>query len=145
MTRTIAEVAGSQPQVALSYQGPDRLRAFEARALGAAVGHPVWAREIVLVVGEQDMLQARSVTTLDDPTLPMLKGLGHAPLAEVLFVDPRWRRPGAAQALAAQRAGATGQSLSGRQCLWQRRGGGRLLVEEYFLPPLLTLARETQP
>ncbi len=143
MTRAVASACGNAPTVVPCYEGPDRLQPFEARALGVSQRRRAYAREIALCVGSLNLVLARTVTLMQDPALPMLRGLNRTPLAEVLFVDPAWRRPGPGLALE-QRPTPCEPALTGRMCLWRRRRGGSLLVQEYFLPALLqyTPARE---
>jgi chorismate-pyruvate lyase len=137
MTRAIATTCGQQPTVDILSEGPDRASRWEARLIGKPAGYRVHAREISLRVGDNTVLVARSITPAGSSVEPLLRGLGSKPLAELLFVDPRWQRHHAPLAL----YGDDRDELPGRVCVWNyaARQPGTLLVAEYFLPSLLAL------
>ncbi len=140
MTREIGRVLGKRPEVHLLKEGPDRVTRWEAERLGLPARGRAYAREVALTVQVQLALLARSLADPDDPVAGVLRRLQRTPLAEVLFQDSRWQRQGAPLQLR-WRAGSG--IVYGRACLWQRRGRqpGRVLVEEYFLAPLLASSR----
>jgi chorismate lyase len=135
MTREIARVSGSPPDVKVNFEGPGRLAPWEAGILRLALRRRIWIREVALEINGEAVLLARTVTPISSPVMPMLQGLGGKPLAELLFTDPRWQRPGTPMPV---RLGGTGP-LPGRAALWQYAGDHRscLLVEEFFLPVLI--------
>jgi chorismate-pyruvate lyase len=137
MTRTVTRLCGRPPEVRPLYEGPGDAAPWERRILRIHM-HRVYLRKIALVVDGTEVIRARTVARLDDPALDMLRRLGRAPLAEVLFSDERWQRPGPPVPLQVKRTGPEAPTW-GRGCLWQRTGspGGQVLVEEYFHPALL--------
>lgn len=139
MTRAVTAVCGCRPEVLPLFEGPGEAAPWERRVLGSRQRR-VYLRQIALIVDGAEMIQARTVALLGDPALVMLRRLGRAPLAEVLFSDERWRRPGPPIPLTVKTVGGGRPAPAwGRACLWQFSGshGGRVLVEEYFLPALL--------
>ncbi len=140
VTREIGRALGRQPEVHLLKEGPDRASRWEAEQLGLPARGRVYAREVALTVEGQLALLARSLADPDDPVAGVLRRLQRTPLAEVLFQDSRWQRQGAPLPL---RWRAESRIIYGRACLWQRRGRqpGCVLVEEYFLAPLLASPR----
>jgi chorismate-pyruvate lyase len=136
MTREIGRALGKHPEVHLLKEGPDRISRWEAEQLGLPARGRAYAREVALTVQGQLALLARSLADPDDPVAGVLRRLQRTPLAEVLFQDSRWQRKGAPLPL---RWRAKSGVIYGRACLWQRRGRqpGHVLVEEYFLAPLL--------
>lgn len=136
MTDQIERVLGQAPQVRRSFEGTDRLYDWERRVLSLPGATRVYAREIRLAVGGDEVLWARSLAALNGPAASMLRTLYSEPLAQVLFTDERWTRCGSPVGLS---TGWGTQRLVGRACRWQQVTHPRawLLVEEYFLPPLL--------
>ncbi len=136
MTREIGSVVGVPPEVVLLSEGSDRLSRWEAEWLRVPARRPAYVREIALTVQDELTMLARSVTAFNDPMANVLRRLQQTPLAEVLFQDSRWLRQGKPVPLLWR---ARPVAIYGRACLWQRRGRhpGRVLVEEYFLAPLL--------
>jgi chorismate-pyruvate lyase len=134
ITDEIGRRFGRPPALQLNFEGPDRLHGWESRLLHRPHRDRVFAREIALVVGDEVVLVARSLTNPSSPVVGMLRNLEHDPLAHVLFTDARWHRTDRPVAIA-WRSGAT--RVFGRACFWQRTAnlGGWLLVEEYFLAP----------
>lgn len=140
MTREIARVSCSPPAVSLRFEGPGSPAPWEAQLLQLNQRRRVWIREISLDIADKAVLMARSVTCISSPVAPMLRGLGHKPLAELLFADPRWQRlqpplPVCSNSLPLQPAG----TLPGRTTVWEYAGkrSSRLLVSEFFLPALI--------
>jgi len=137
MTREIERVMGDAPRVHRLYEGPDELSPWEAEILELPRRSRVYAREIALVTSGETAMLARSLTALDDPVAGVLRRLHRAPLAEVLFSDARWHRAAEPIPLRWRTASPRDGMFVGRACLWHReRARGRVLVEEYFLPPL---------
>lgn len=137
MTREIERIMGAPPRVHRLYEGPDGLSPWEAEILELSPRSRVYAREIALVTSGETAMLARSLTAMDDPVAGVLRRLHRAPLAEVLFSDARWHRAAEPIPLRWTTASARSGMIVGRACLWLReRGRGRVLVEEYFLPPL---------
>jgi len=156
MTRALARRLGAPVRLTLLRAGPVRATPMESRRLGLRrrAGR-VYGREIELALDGAAMLRARTVTRLDDPTVPLLEGLGGRPLAELLFESRRFRRDPAIDLLLPRGPGRdallhpAGQpgtpapgpdAVLGRCCRWRlagRRRTGTLLVEEYFQPGLL--------
>jgi chorismate-pyruvate lyase len=136
MTREIGSVFGVPPEVVLLGEGFDRLSRWEADWLRVPARRPAYVREVALTVQGELAMLARSVTASNDPMADVLRRLKRTPLAEVLFQDSRWQRQGKPLPLLWRTRPTT---IYGRACLWQRRGRhpGRVLVEEYFLAPLL--------
>lgn len=143
MTREIGRVLGVPPEVVPLHEGSDRLSRWEAEWLGVPARRPAYAREVALTVKGELAMLARSLTDPDDPMAGVLRRLQRTPLAEVLFQDSRWQRQGEPVPLL-WRAGSV--AIYGRACLWRRRGRrpGRVLVEEYFLAPLLASTLRVQ-
>ncbi len=134
MTREIEQHLGTRPEVRLLHEGPDTMSDWEAAMLGLSRRGRAYAREIALVADGRPVLLARSLSPMDDPVAGVLRRLQRAPLADVLFRDPRWRRTSPPITL---RWRSHVGVLPGRACLWQRQAaGGRVLVEEFFLAPL---------
>jgi len=138
MTLAIAAVSSVPPVVQRCSEAPTQAAPWELKLLGSRIRR-VHVREVTLLVDGTGVLAARTVTTLHDPALMMLRRLGDRPLAEVLFTDPRWRRSAAPVPLLVKPGTAPGDPLYGRACVWERTmpTGGRVLVEEYFLPALV--------
>ena len=117
----------------------------------------VWlVREVVLACNGVPAVFAHSVISAEALRGPWrwLAGLGHRPLGEALFRDPRIRRgpityrhlraPDRRYRSAVAQLAAAGLPTPAR--LWARRsvfaaGGRRLLVTEVFLPVVASLAR----
>ena len=132
MTRSIAETLGEMPAVQPVFEGPATLAPWERRLLNITRKWG-YAREVVLTVGGQPVLTARTVSRLQDPALEVIRRLGTRPLAQLLFDDPRWVRGSAPIPLV-----ELNQRRIGRTCLWQatrldgRRAASRILVSEFF-------------
>ncbi len=132
MTRAIGHTLGELPAVQPGFEGPATLAPWERRLLGIreTAGY---AREVVLTVGGQAVLSARTVSRLRDPALEVIRRLGTRPLAQLLFDDPRWVRGSAPIPLI-----ELAQRRIGRTCLWRaarlngRRAESRILVSEFF-------------
>ncbi len=132
MTREIGE-RFDPPLVKRIFEGPTRPAQWEQRLLGLTVPR-AFSREIELRVGNRRVLAARTLGALDDPVIDVINRLGQRPLAELLFVDPHWRRGSAPMPLLERRTGRIG-----RASLW-RYGARRpswILVCEYFEARLL--------
>lgn len=153
LSRRIAAL-GERFEVQTLREGPARLRAVEARDIGAGRS---WVREVLLKVDGQPLVWARSATP--QPALGgpwrALRGLGSRPLADLLFNDRRVQRTPLRQEklprggplqrrLARQWEAATGFAAP-RGIVWARssvfsRHGPPLRVMEAFAPALASVA-----
>lgn len=134
MTLEIEQRLGTRPEVLPTREAPDRPAPWEAALLETRT-RTVYAREVVLSVGLVSVLHARTLTLNGDPAVTTLRKLKRTPLAQVLFLDDRWQRSGRPVPLLMR---STAGAFYGRASLWKHTNarGSRLLVEEYFLPPL---------
>lgn len=116
--------------VDVRYSGWELARADEAAALGLRrPGQRVYVREVHVLRDGRHAVLARSVTTVAGIRGPWkgLRHLGRAPLATLLWTDPRIRRGpfGFARLPLGARPPAR------RSCFW--RGGQPLIVMEAFV------------
>lgn len=139
MTAAIGKFLGQAPEVEPVREGPSRGALWESLLLDSG-RRTLYAREVVLSVKARPVLLARTLTLLDDPAVRVLRQLQRQPLAEVLFRDRRWQRVFPPFALEMR---DRARRVPGRVSLWWNRATphSRLLVEEFFLPPLLTRQR----
>ncbi len=137
MTLEIGRVLGAPAQVHLLFEGRERPARWERKVLSLPARSQAFCREVALVAHGEVAMLARSLTPRDDPFAAELRRLRRKPLAEILFQDARWSRSGDPLALRWRTASGP---VFGRACLWQRQGDwhGSVLVEEYFLAPLLS-------
>lgn len=138
MTAAIGEFLGSPPAVEPIREGPGRSARWES-ALLATADRAFYIREVVLRAGSADVLLARTLTLRNDPAVRTLRQLRRQPLAEVLFQNDRWQRAYPPLALEMRDGN---HAVPGRVSLWRNRSArhSRLLVEEFFLAPLLMRA-----
>lgn len=150
LTRRLRRASGGQFQVQVLSQRWQRPQWGERRALGMADGSLALVREVRLLCRGQAAVYARTVMPVATLTGRgrSLGKLGGKPLGELLFRDRTMSRGpielaqlGAGDALYNALV-PSGEHLS----LWGRRSvfmlrGQRLLVSEFFLPPLLPLPR----
>ena len=163
LTRHLREASG-RLQVRRVAQGrsrpcldePGLLQAPPTQGVAGGRSRSWLVREVVLASDGVPAVFAHSVISAAALRGPWrwLAGLGHRPLGEALFRDPRIRRGPLAfrqlrgsdaryRSAAAQLAGA---GLPAPARLWARRsvfaaGGRRLLVTEVFLPVVASLPR----
>ncbi len=133
MTSAIARHFGDDPAVRVLHSGSAELHAWEHQLLQNAATATTFARHIVLCIDTRPVLAARSVTC-SILVQQELTALRETPLARRLFESDLWQRYTPAQPL------LTGDGTYGRACGWRYDNGNSthtLLVEEYFLPPLL--------
>lgn len=135
MTAAIGNFLGQVPGVVPIREGPARGAGWERRLLDSG-RRALYTREVTLRVKNQPVLLARTLTLLDDPAVKVLRRLQRKPLAEVLFQDRRWQRVFPPLALEMRNQE---RRIPGRVSLWWNLSmpDSRLLVEEYFLHPLL--------
>lgn len=134
MTQAIGQAFCSDVTVNVLACGTEDGAPWERRALNSS--EPLFVRHIQLCAGTEPVALARTVTSATGPGRDLLTNLTNQPLAEVLFRDAAWQRGSEIINLL-----ATGE-LPGRAIKWVRAGSipTTLLVEEFFLLPLYTLA-----
>ena len=134
VTAAIAEHLGGAPQVEVHFSGSSELLVWEAELVAVdRQSTQGFARHIGLSVGTKTVLWARTVVQHDSPVRSYLATLQTTPLGTLLFESPAWRRVSGLCPL------ATPEGLIGRAALWQdAETRGKLLVEEFFLGPLLS-------
>ena len=143
MTLHLRECCSTPLSVQLVHTGPGRLAKDEAALLGAA-RHSVYVREVLLCVGNQPVLAARTVCVSRRLRL-WLATLGTQPLGERLFAtgSARWSvREYARITPSTEIHGLARQSTGlGLRTCWARRTlyfpeQVPMLVTEIFLPSL---------
>ncbi len=140
MTRALTQALGAAPRVQLLYSGPGSLLPHEQAALGVAGQRQGYLREIALRCADHWCLRARSVTPLANHSQVqrLLRGLGPAPLGELLFFA---LGPHSPVRLGMDFSTCPWQGLWGRRSLWKLHQTP-LLVSEFFLT---SLADEAPP
>jgi chorismate--pyruvate lyase len=150
LTERLRRRAGDGFRVVLLQQSWQKPSMDESRQLGLRPGIRAMVREVGLQNGSQPLVVARSI--IPAQTLRgadrRLANLGTRPLGHILFADPRLRRlqlqlahvkPGDWQTalFADQVPDATPLvSVWGRRSLYSLGPKHKLLVAEFFLPPL---------
>lgn len=128
----------------------------EARAMGLAVRHPVWVREILMSVDGIDSVVARSLTPLkaSHGVWQGIRRLRTRPLADMLYHDRTitrspfvcrqlaWPVPFYATARGVQADTDPGALWARRSVFW--RFGQPLLVAECFLPGFWRLVEQAR-
>ncbi|MGP8290910.1 chorismate--pyruvate lyase family protein [Vreelandella zhanjiangensis] len=135
LTARLTAAGGEKPfRVRLLRQGVAMPQPDEAQALGLALRHYAWLREVALCVGDTPWVVARSVAPLTQLQGQHLEQLGERSLGSWLFRQPDLiRGPLEATACAPRFAYPTdAESLWGRRSVFQHAGLS-LLVQEYFL------------
>ena len=136
--------------VRLLHQGTAKSRPDECKILGLRLRTPVWERQVLLCCGEKPVVFARTAVSRNKAFAdwPYIRTLGQRPLGKWLFADHEVIReafqfaelpPACPDAgtvcrfLGEKKAGST---IYARRSLFRRRRG-RLLVTEFFLPPIM--------
>lgn len=139
MTRAMQERFGTSMRVDVRFDGKGRLRMDESRLLGTRKLRGQ-VREVVLRIGERDLLAARTVhVSRRLASHAALASLGSRPLGELLFAAGRPRR------LARQFARLRLRQATRSEC-WARRTvyvfeRQRMLVTEAFLAGMVKSGR----
>lgn len=142
MTRALQERFGEGIEVVVRCDGRGRLQADESRLLGTRMlcGQ---VREVVLRIGERDLLAARTVhVSRRLASHASLVSLGSRPLGELLFAG------GKPRSLAREIAQVSVRHAAHRRC-WARRTvylfeRQRMLVTEVFLAGLVKAGRDAK-
>jgi chorismate--pyruvate lyase len=143
---------GQQFSVQVLAQGRQPLSLDESRALGLGGQRIGYAREVVLRVDDQAMVFARSVTAYADSVgaWRSVRGLGHRPLADVLFKragilretlaysqlkrQSLFQRHVASSWQAATGDGLKHPALPARRSVFTRHGAALLVMEVFAAP-----------
>jgi len=154
LTQRLLRLVGDKFHVVLLQQSWQKPGMDEARQLGLKPGHRAIVREVALQNGPQPLVVARSI--IPAQTLygadRRLANLGSRPLGHILFADPRLQRlklqltrvtPGDWQPkpFPDQAPDQTPTALVwGRRSLYSLGPEHKLLVAEFFLPPLFQIS-----
>lgn len=154
LTQRLRRLVGEGFRVVLLRQSWQKPGMDEARQLGLKPGHRAIVREVALQNGSQPLVVARSI--IPARTLRgadrRLANLGSRPLGHILFADPRLQRlqlqvarvePGDWQPelFSNQAPDQTpAASVWGRRSLYSLGPEHKLLVAEFFLPPLFQIS-----
>ncbi len=154
LTQRLGRLVGDKFHVLLLQQSWQKPGMDEARQLGLKPGHRAIVREVALQNGPQPLVVARSI--IPAQTLygadRRLANLGSRPLGHILFADPRLQRlqlqltrvtPGDWQPkpFPDQAPDQTPTALVwGRRSLYSLGPEHKLLVAEFFLPPLFQIS-----
>jgi chorismate--pyruvate lyase len=154
LTQRLLRLVGDKFHVVLLQQSWQKPGMDEARQLGLKPGHRAIVREVALQNGPQPLVVARSI--IPAQTLHgadrRLANLGSRPLGHILFADPRLQRlqlqltrvtPGDWQPkpFPDQAPDQTPTALVwGRRSLYSLGPEHKLLVAEFFLPPLFQIS-----
>ncbi|MEY2680207.1 MAG: hypothetical protein RL661_438 [Pseudomonadota bacterium] len=150
LTQRLLRLVGDKFHVVLLQQSWQKPGMDEARQLGLKPGHRAIVREVALQNGPQPLVVARSIIpaqTLHGADRRLAR-LGNRPLGHILFADPRLQRLQLQWTQVDKRDWKHGlfadqdtpATLWGRRSLYSLGPEHKLLVAEFFLPPLFQIS-----